>query len=197
VLTHPYLLSAFAYHNNTSPIHRGVFLTRNIVGRRLKPPPIAVAFKNDEFPPQLTMREKITRLTRDNACMSCHGVINPLGFALENYDAIGRWRALDNDRPVDAKSEYVTAEGDTVEVENAVDIAHFAVASESAHRAFVTQMFHHLVKQDPAAYGPDVVESLRLGFAADGFNIQNLITRIATLSAMHGLDPKKEIAATP
>jgi len=58
VLTHPYLLSSFAYHNNTSPIHRGVFLTRNIVGRHLKPPPNAVAFKDSEFDPSLTMRER-------------------------------------------------------------------------------------------------------------------------------------------
>ena len=73
VLTHPYLLSAFAYHNTTSPIHRGVFMTRHIVGRGLKPPPVAVAFKDDEFDPNLTMREKVTQLTRDAACMSALG----------------------------------------------------------------------------------------------------------------------------
>ncbi len=156
------------------------------MGRALKPPPIAVAFKNDEFAPDLTMREKITQLTRDKACMACHSVINPLGFALENYDAVGRWRTRDNNKPVDSKSEYVTVDGDTLEVQSARDIADFAVASESSHRAFVTQMFQHLVKQNPAAYGPDTVARLQSQFEEDDFNIQHLMARIAVLAAVHG-----------
>ena len=191
VLTHPYLLSAFAYHNNTSPIHRGVFLTRNIVGRHLKPPPMAVAFKDDEFEPDSTMREKVTQLTRDTACMACHSVINPLGFALENYDAVGRWRTRDNNKPVNSKSDYVTLAGDTVELQSARDVANFAVDSEFAHRAFVNQVFHHLVKQNPAAYGEDTIDDLRSQFAENNFNIQHLAAEIAALSAGH--DPTKTL----
>jgi hypothetical protein len=186
LLTHPYLLSAFAYHNNTSPVHRGVFLTRNVVGRSLKPPPIAVAFKDDEFAPDLTMREKITQLTRDAACMSCHGVINPLGFALENYDAVGRWRTTDNNKPVDSKAEYTTVEGRTVEVAGARDIADYAASDESAHRAFITHLFHHMLKQDPAAYGGGTVDQLSAEFVKDNFHIRHLLVRIAVLSALHG-----------
>ncbi|MDA1275994.1 MAG: DUF1592 domain-containing protein [Verrucomicrobia bacterium] len=197
VLTHPYLLSAFAYHNNTSPIHRGVFLTRNIVGRRLKPPPMAVAFKEDEFAPDSTMREKITQLTRDKACISCHSVINPLGFALENYDAVGRWRTRDKDKPVDTKSQYVTDEGSTLEIQSARDVANYAVTSESAHRAFVTQVFHHLVKQNPSAYGPDTVDHLRSQFEDGSFNIQNLVIRIAALAASHDHKTAPQPEPTP
>jgi hypothetical protein len=185
VLTHPYLLSAFAYPNNTSPIHRGVFLTRNIMGRPLKPPPVAVAFKDDEFEGDFTMREKITRLTRDAACMSCHSVINPLGFALENFDAVGRWRETDKEKPLDTKSRYETGEGSTVEIGNALDVARFAVGSESAQRAFVNQLFRYLVKQDSSAYGPGTLDQLRMAFEEDQFNIQNLMAGIATLAAGH------------
>ena len=195
LLTHPYLLSAFAYHNNSSPIHRGVFLTRNIVGRELKPPPMAVAFKDDEFSLDATMREKITQLTRDQACMSCHSVINPLGFALENFDAVGRWRTVDNNKPVDPKSEYVTEEGDTVEVASARDIAEFAVASPAAQRAFVVQLFQHLVKQAPAAYGWDAIDQLTAEFVKDDFNIQNLIVNIAVLSASHSPAPSETLTS--
>ena len=186
VLTHPYLLSAFAYHNNTSPIHRGVFLTRNIVGRELKPPPVAVAFKNDEFDPQLTMREKVTQLTRDSACMSCHSIINPLGFVLENFDAVGRWRTVEADKPINTESEYKTVEGTTLQIRGARDVADYAVASEAAHRAFVAQLFHHLVKQDAAAYGTDTLNQLRQTFADDEYNMRNLMSRIAVLTALHG-----------
>ena len=186
VLTHPYLLSALAYHNDTSPIHRGVFLTRNVVGRALKPPPVAVAFKADEFSPDLTMREKITQLTRDSACMACHSVINPLGFALENYDAVGRWRTSANEKPLDTKSRYVTVTGDVLEVQNALDIAKYAVTHEAAHRSFVVQMFQHVAKQTPLAYGPDTMEQLRLMFVSSDFNIQKLVAKIALVTATQG-----------
>lgn len=188
VLTHPFLLSAFAYHNNTSPIHRGVFLTRNIVGRSLKAPPIAVAFKDDEFAPDLTMREKITQLTSDKACLSCHSIINPLGFALENYDAVGRWRTSEKDKPVDTTAKYTTADGRTLEVRSARDVAEFAVASELAHRSFVASLFRHLVQQNPAAYGADTLESLRTQFEADDFNIQELMIHVAVLAATYDLE---------
>jgi hypothetical protein len=195
VLTHPYLLSAFAYHDNTSPIHRGVFLTRNIVGRALKPPPVAVAFKNEEFAKDLTMREKVTQLTRDSNCMACHSLINPLGFALEHYDAVGRWRTTEDDKPLDTKSEYTTESGETIEVESARDIATLALSSESAHRAFIIQLFQHLTKQVPGAYGPTVIEQMRAEFAADNFHIQNLMVRIAIQAAMHGQRSPSEPAA--
>ena len=188
VLTHPYLLSALAYHNNTSPIHRGVFLTRNIVGRSLKPPPDAVAFKDDEFDSDLTMREKVTQLTKSAACMSCHSVINPLGFALENYDAVGRWRNLDNHKPVSTKSIYVTATGENLTVQNAADIANYAINNQNAQQAFVTQIFRHLLKHEPAAFSPETVTILSLAFAKEHFNIQKLMARIAVLSASQGLN---------
>lgn len=185
ILTHPYLLSAFAYHNTTSPIHRGVFLTRNIIGRPLKPPPVAVAFENSEFAADLTMREKVTELTRDQACLACHEVINPLGFALENYDAVGRWRTTDNSKPILAESNYVSAAGATVRLGSARDIANFAITSPAAHRAFVTQLFQHLVRQSPLAYGPATVENLQRAFVADDFHIKKLLLRMATRAAIH------------
>lgn len=188
LLTHPYLLSAFAYHNNTSPIHRGVFLTRNIIGRGLKPPPEAVAFKDDEFAPNSSMREKITSLTRDTACMACHSVINPLGFVLENYDAVGRWRTSDKNRPIDSTAQYETERGDSIEIQSARDIARFAATNPVAHQAFITHLFHHMVKQSPDAYGAQMGEELRLQFARDGFNIRTLMARIAAGASGHAIE---------
>ncbi|MCA9235016.1 MAG: DUF1592 domain-containing protein [Planctomycetales bacterium] len=192
VLTHPYLLSALAYHNNTSPIHRGVFLTRNIVGRQLRPPPVAVAFRESEFDPHLTMREKVTRLTSDSACMACHSVINPLGFSLEHFDAVGRWRESENDRAIDARSTYPADDGVAVEIANARDVARYAVQSDSAHRSFVRRLFRHMVKQDPTAYSPELLETLRREFAADEFNIRNLIVKVALVSARFELTPSDQ-----
>jgi hypothetical protein len=130
VVTHPYLLASLAYTKQSSPIHRGVFLTRNIVGMSLKPPQKAVVFEDSHFNPKLTMREKISELTRSGACMSCHSMINPLGFSLENFDAVGRWRTKDNNKPVNPVSEFTTHEGKLVRLTGARDIVNY-VASQS------------------------------------------------------------------
>ena len=187
VLTHPYLLASFSYQKSSSPIHRGVFLTRNIVGRALKPPPMAVQFDDAKFAPNLTMREKVAELTRSQACQGCHSVINPLGFSLEYYDAVGRFRTHEKDRPIDTVSDYTTDEGRTVRLTGARDVAEFAAGSEQAQNAFIEQLFHAVVKQPVLAYGPDVMERLRQSFVASGFNIQKLLVDIATVSALHNV----------
>jgi hypothetical protein len=189
VLTHPYLLSTFAYQKQTSPIHRGVFLTRNIVGRALKPPPMAQFFKDADFAPNLTMREKIAKLTDPQACQTCHSVINPLGFSLEHYDAVGRFRTRENDRPVDSVSDYTTDEGQTIRLAGARDVAEFALGSEPAQNGFIEQLFHQVAKQPMLAYGSDVMDRLRQSFVASQFNLQKLLVDIATISALHGVEP--------
>jgi hypothetical protein len=135
------------------------------------------------------MREKITQLTRDKACMSCHSIINPQGFALENYDAVGRWRSAKGERPVDTKSRYTTADGQSLEIRGPRDIANFAVTSPAAQGAFVSEVFHHLAKQDPAAYGSDVLDRLCGEFADNGYNMRELCVALATLIAVDGLAP--------
>ncbi|MES2572986.1 MAG: DUF1592 domain-containing protein, partial [Verrucomicrobiota bacterium] len=187
VITHPYLMSALAHGDLTSPIHRGVFLTRNVLGLSLKAPPMAVEFENSKFDPTFTMREKVTELTRNSSCMSCHAVINPLGFALEHYDAIGRWRTEDNHKPVDATGEIPADDHEPLRISGARDIAEFAIQSESGQLVFIRQLFHHLVKQAPAAFGPDKLRSLRDSFAASEFNIRKLLIDIALVTASEGL----------
>jgi hypothetical protein len=195
VLTHPYLLAAFSYKSTTSPIHRGVFLTRNIVGRALKSPPTAVAFNDAEFAPNLSMREKVAKLTRSDSCQGCHAVINPLGFSLEWYDAVGRFRREENGRAIDALSDYITDDNQTVKLGGARDIAEFAITSERANDAFIEQLFHHLIKQPVNAFGPATAEKLRHSFIASGYNLRQLLVDIATLAALRGVDSR--VAAHP
>lgn len=188
VLTHPFLLTAFSYHKSSSPIHRGVFLTRNIVGRSLKPPPMAIQFMDGRFDPSLTMREKVTELTRPNACQSCHTLINPLGFSLENFDAVGRFRTHDNNKPVDSTSEFPMNDGRMIKISGARDVAELAARSEEAHSAFTRQLFQQMVKQAPAAYGKSTLTQLQHKFAEDEFNIQKLLVNIVEVSATYGME---------
>lgn len=187
VVTHPYLLASLAYSKQSSPIHRGVFLSRNIVGMSLKPPVKAVVFEDAHFNPKLTMREKITELTRNDACMNCHRLINPLGFSLENFDAVGRWRTKDNNKPVNPVGEFSNDEGKLVKLTGPRDIANYVAGNPSGHRAFIRHLFHHLVKQTPSAYGPKVIDNLQRYFAANNCHVQKLMMEIALVAALDGV----------
>jgi hypothetical protein len=187
IFTHPYLLSAFSYHRATSPIHRGVFLTRNVLGRFLKPPPVAVAFLDEKFDPSLTMREKVTELTKNANCMGCHATINPLGFTLENYDAVGRWRTSEQNKPINPVTEYTTPGGEVIRLSGARDIAQHAAEDVSAQRGFVRQLFHFAVKQEPAAYGLETLDQLHAHFTKSNFNMRAIFAEIAARAALHGV----------
>jgi hypothetical protein len=193
VLTHPYLLAAFAYHKSSSPIHRGVFLSRNIVGRSLKPPPMAIEFMDGRFDPGLTMREKVSELTRSEACQGCHSVINPLGFSLEHFDAVGRFRSTENKKPIDATGEYTTVDGEVIRITGARDVANYAASSAEAQRAFVKQLFQHMVKQAPDAYGPKTLERLAQHFVLSEFHIRKLMQEIATGTSLDALKQAKGV----
>ena len=194
VLTHPYLLATFSYTKSTSPIHRGVFVTRNILGRMLKPPPMAIAFMDDKFDPSFTMREKVTELTSKPACMSCHVTINPLGFSFERFDAVGRVRATDNKKPVDPVSDYVAADGSVLKLTGARDVGVHAAESQAGQAGFVRNLFHSLVKQPPAAYSPELVGQLTDKFRAGGFHVRNLAVEVAVVAALR---PTVTTSATP
>lgn len=152
---------------------------------------MAVAFKDADFAPNLTMREKIVELTRPKNCQGCHAVINPLGFSLEKFDAVGKFRTHENSRPVSAGSEYVTDDGATLKLTGARDVAQFALGSTHAQDAFIEQMFHQVVKQPLLAYGTDVPGRLRQSFTASGFNIQKLLVDIATIAALRRTEKKR------
>src|SRR5262249_858246 len=158
----------------SSPIHRGVFLARGVLGLSLRPPPEAVVPLPPDLHPDLTTRERVTLQTKANNCMTCHGIINPLGFTLENFDAVAKYRDKDHGKAGENAGRYRTREGKTVNVNGARELAAFLAGSEEAQEAFVEQMFHFLVQQPARAYGPATLAELRKSFAANGFNIRKL-----------------------
>jgi cytochrome c5 len=184
LLTHPYLMASFAYTAASSPIHRGVFISRSVLGRVLRPPPEAVAPLAPDLHPDLTTRQRVTLQTKPESCQSCHGMINPLGFTLEHFDAVGRYRKEEKGRPIDAIGMYETRSGEQVKFEGARALATFLAGSEEAHTAFVQQLFHYLVKQPIRAFGPRELPELRRFFATHDFNIRKLMVEIMATSAL-------------
>ena len=185
VLSHPLVLACLAYDKNSSPIHRGVFVSRSLLGRQLKMPPVAVAPLAPDLHADLTTRERITLQTSPQVCQSCHTLINPLGFPLEQFDAIGRFRTEDNGRPVDASGGYIARSGDEVQFQGTLDLAHFLVDSAECRDSFVQRLFHHVAKQPVRAFGADFLSQRSESFRQHNFSIPQLMAEMVTESALY------------
>ena len=184
VLTHPFLLTGLAYSDASSPIHRGVFVARSLLGRRLKPPPEAVTPLPPKLHPDLTTRQRIALQTKPAACARCHELINPLGFSLEQFDAVGRFRKEENGRPIDAVGFYRTAEDQRREFKTARELAEFLAESPEAHAALVEQLFQHAAQQPLFAYGLDQPEKLRRIFQQQQLDVRSLLAAVAAASSL-------------
>jgi hypothetical protein len=134
------------------------------------------------------MREKVTLVTKDTSCMGCHGTINSLGFTLENYDALGRWRGKENEKTVNATSEYETRDGTIIRLAGARSLAEFAASNPDAQKAFIGHLFRYLIKQPVNAYGKNTLANLHRHFVKSGFNIKSLIIEIVCVSSMKGIE---------
>lgn len=184
LLTHPYMMAVFADAKTSSPIRRGVFLSRSVLGRTLRPPPEAVTPVTPELHPDLTTRERTILQTGAQTCQTCHGLINPLGFTLERFDALGRIRERDRERPIDATGKYESRSGETVQFNGSSDLAAFLVGSDEVHTALIEKLFYFSVKQPIRAYGFDVLPALQRDFIGHSYNLRRLMAEIATVVAI-------------
>ena len=97
------ILMVTSYATRTSPVIRGKWVLENIIGTPPKPPPADVpALKDNTVSSALSVRERLAEHRANAACASCHDLMDPAGLALENYDAVGRWRDSEEGRPVDS-----------------------------------------------------------------------------------------------
>ena len=105
------VLATTSYPDRTSPVLRGKWLLDNIFGVRVPPPPPGVdtTLREQSTTQPETIRQRLARHRRNPTCASCHSVIDPVGFALENFDVIGGWRTEDEGgKPVDARGTTST-----------------------------------------------------------------------------------------
>ena len=106
------ILTVTSYATRTSPVLRGKWILANLLGSAPPPPPPNVPALKDtvDTSKPMTMRERVAEHRRNPACAGCHQLLDPPGFALENYDAVGRWRTAENGVPVDASGNLPGAQ---------------------------------------------------------------------------------------
>jgi hypothetical protein len=122
ILGHASVLTLTSAPNRTSLVKRGQWVLENLLGTPPSPPPPGVEVKLDQ-PPEpgaapATLRQRMELHRANPSCAGCHGVIDPIGIALENFDAIGKWRDTTAGQPVDA----VTALWDGTPLRGATDL---------------------------------------------------------------------------
>lgn len=108
LLGHGSILTVTSYSTRTSPVVRGKYLLSNILGSPPPPPPPNVEALPEPAAATTrpTMRARMEAHRKNAACAACHARMDPLGFALENLDAIGKWRELDGGSPIDATGSF-------------------------------------------------------------------------------------------
>jgi hypothetical protein len=96
------ILTVTSYPNRTSPVQRGKWILTNLLGIPPTPPPpnVPTLKENGDGKP-LSLRERMEQHRADAVCAGCHKVMDPIGFALENFDGVGQWRTTDDGSPID------------------------------------------------------------------------------------------------
>jgi hypothetical protein len=111
LLGHGSILTVTSAPNRTSPVKRGQWVLQNVLGTPPPPPPEGVETNLDETAPvgagPTTMRQRLERHQADPGCAACHNFMDPIGFALENFDFTGRWRDADAGAVVDAHGVFI------------------------------------------------------------------------------------------
>jgi mono/diheme cytochrome c family protein len=103
LLRHGSILMLTSYPTRTSPVIRGKWILENVLGVPPPPPPADVPALDDVKMAKrnASVRERLAEHRKNPTCAGCHRLTDPVGFALENYDAVGRWRTLDSGEPID------------------------------------------------------------------------------------------------
>jgi hypothetical protein len=114
VLTQGTVLAVTSNPTRTSPVKRGVFILEKILGTPPAPPPPNIPplenIATKEELAKMTLRETLALHASNGMCRSCHNRMDPLGLALENFNALGRWREMDSNQPVEPAGKLITGE---------------------------------------------------------------------------------------
>ena len=172
------LLATTSYPDRTSPVLRGKWLLDNIFGLPVPPPPPGVDTNLDGEPGAVasTIRERLAQHRRSPTCASCHSVIDPLGFALENFDVIGGWRTMDESgRPVDATA--TTTSG--VAVDGLAGLRALLLDQpEQFPRTVTEKLLAYALGRRLEYYDRPTVRTIVRDAAADGYRWSSLIVGI-------------------
>jgi len=179
ILGMPGVLAATSFPNRTSPVNRGVWVLEQVLGQHVPPaPPNVPALEKQgrDKVVNLTIRQR-TELHRTNAvCANCHKVLDPIGFGLENFDAIGRWRDVDDSGgAIDATGELPGQKrfGSPAELKRII-----AERRDDVSRNLTEKLMAYALCRQLEGYDEVVVDRITQAVVVDGYKIQTLIAEV-------------------
>lgn len=181
ILSLPGILATTSFATRTSAVKRGIWVLEQVLGQRVPPAPPNVPGLEKQDPKKvasLTLRQR-TELHRTNAvCANCHKILDPIGFGLENFDAIGRWRDKDESGgPIDAVGELPGGKRFSSPKELKALIA--ARQTDLARNLTEKLLAYSLCRQLDG-YDHIIVDQMLKTIASDGYKMQTVISQIVT-----------------
>jgi hypothetical protein len=176
VLSQAGVLTVSSYPTRTSAVIRGKYVLQNILGMPPPPPPVDVPpLSESAGDGTRSMREQLEVHRRNPACAACHRNMDPLGFGLENYDAIGRWRDMDGRFRVDASGTLPDGQrfGTAAEM-RALLVSQLPQFS----RNLTSRMMTYALRRGLEPYDRRTVESVQRAVAADDYRLRTMVHQI-------------------
>lgn len=187
ILSKAGFLSQYANQKEGSPTLRGKFIRDALMCKAVPPPPPGVNFMLADPPANapMTKRQRLEAHRSDPTCAGCHGLMDPLGLPLENFDAIGAYRTTDRTLPIDPSGEV---DGQAVADARAMGAA-FANSSAIAN-CMVRRFYSYAVGYDQRDVDGSVVNALAASFEASGFKLRDLVVATVTHDAFSAVAPQ-------
>jgi hypothetical protein len=171
------VLLVTSHADRTSPVVRGKWILENLLGTPPPPPPQVVPplKENEEGVKPLTTRAKMEEHRANPVCASCHKVMDPIGFTLENFDAVGAWRARDAGEPIDASGQFV----DGTTVDGVVTLRHVLLKRPDVFVRTMTQkMLTYALGRGVEDYDMPAVRTIVRDSAKQDYRFSSLVLGI-------------------
>src|SRR5687767_2117047 len=176
VLSQGAVLTVSSYPTRTSPVIRGKYVLQNILGTPPEPPPGDIPpLEESSTGVERSVREQLERHRSNPACASCHRNMDPLGFGLENYDAIGRWRDREGKFPVDATGTLPDGQKFATPGEmRTLLVSHLPQFS----RTLTEKMMTYALGRGLKPFDRRAVDAVQRALAADGYQFQTMVRQV-------------------
>ena len=178
VLSQGSVLAVSSYPTRTSVVIRGKYILQNILGTPPPPPPPDVPQLDEQaVGTKMSLRKQMESHRTNTICASCHARMDPLGFALENYDAIGRWRTMDGDFAVD--STGILPDGKTFSTP--AEMRQLLIGRiDEFSRTLTEKMLVYALGRGLARYDRPTVRQITTHLESSGYGLQTLVREVVT-----------------
>jgi hypothetical protein len=185
LLTQAGVLAGTTHSNITSPVLRGSFVVQRLMCRTIPLPTGAILAKIKPPEPSSgkTGRERYAAHTAEPVCRSCHQFMDPVGFALENYDAIGMFRTQENGATIDPAGKMPDSQGGELAFDDAVGMARALAGSEDVTDCFATNWMSFAYGRSPSELDACSAATLKHAFQLSDYSVRTLLLELTQTDA--------------